>query len=116
MSDLDSELVGRQAGPARVFMRAHGRAEIAVSVVTLAEFYEKRGLAMARELAARFTVLGIHQADAFRCGLIQTRLAHRRLEENDAWLAAQALRSDAGLVTRDGRFADVPGLKVVAYA
>jgi predicted nucleic acid-binding protein len=59
-------------------------------------------------------VLGLHAADALCCGLLQTRLA-RRLGENDAWLAAQALRGDLALVTRDRRFADVPKLDILTY-
>ena len=89
-------------------------ARVFVSVVTVAEFYEKRGREAARELAARFAVVGLHVGDALRCGLLQSRSA-RRLGENDAWLAAQALRGGLELVTRDQRFDDVAGLEIVRY-
>jgi hypothetical protein len=114
VSDLDSELEARISGPARRFAQTHGAALIFVSVVTIAEFYERCGREAARDLAGRFPVIGLHVGDALRCGLLQTR-ASRRLGENDAWLAAQALRSDLELVTRDRRFDDVPGLDVVRY-
>jgi predicted nucleic acid-binding protein len=85
-----------------------------VSVVTVEEFYEKRGREAARDLAANYAVLGLHVVDALRCGLLQTR-SSQRLSESDAWLAAQALRGDLELVTRDRRFDDVRGLEIVRY-
>jgi predicted nucleic acid-binding protein len=114
VSDLDAELTRREAGPARAFFERMRQCEVFVSVVTLEEFYEKRGQEAARELASRFSVLGLHVGDALRCGLLQTRSA-RRLGENDAWLAAQALRGGCSIVTRGRRFNDVPGLEVLSY-
>ncbi len=114
VSDLDGELVRREVGPARTFFGRMRQSEVYVSVVTLEEFYEKRGPEAARELASRFSVLGLHLGDAMRCGLLQTRSA-RRLGENDAWLASQALRGACSIVTRDRRFDDVPGLDVLNY-
>lgn len=114
VSDLDAELTRRETGPARTFFERVRQAEIFVSVITVEEFYEKRGREAARELASRFAVLGLHVGDALRCGLLQSRSA-RRLGENDAWLAAQALRSSCSIVTRDKRFDDVPGLEVLRY-
>jgi predicted nucleic acid-binding protein len=115
VSDYDSELTRQQTGPARRFARQFLAARVFVSVVTVEEFYEKRGRDAARELAVRFSVLGIHVADALRCGQLQARSA-RRLGENDAWLAAQALRSGLSLVTRDNRFDDVVGLNLIRYS
>ena len=114
VSDLDSELTRRESGPARSFFGRMRSSEVFVSVVTLEEYYEKRGYEAARELASRFSVLGLHVGDALRCGQLQTRSA-RRLGENDAWLAAQALRGGCSIVTRDRRFDDVPGLEVLNY-
>lgn len=114
VSDLDAEFVRRETGPARAFFARMRQAEIFVSVITVEEFYEKRGREAARELASRFAVLGLHVGDALRCGLLQSRSA-RRLGENDAWLAAQALRSSCSIVTRDRRFDDVTGLDVIRY-
>jgi predicted nucleic acid-binding protein len=114
VSDLDAELTRRESGPTLTFFNRMRQAEVFVSVVTLEEFYEKRGHEAARELASRFSILGIHVGDALRCGLLQTRSA-RRLGENDAWLAAQALRGGCSIVTRDLRFDDVTGLEVLHY-
>ena len=114
VSDLDAELAQRQTSPARRLARQFLASQVFVSVVTVEEFYEKRGQEAARELVARFAVLGLHVADALRCGLLQTRSA-RRLGENDAWLAAQALRGGFALMTRDSRFDAVAGLEVVRY-
>jgi len=114
VSDLDAELVRRETGPARAFFDRMRQSEVFVSVVTLEEFCEKRGHEAARELASRFSVLGLHMGDALRCGPLQTR-STRRLGENDAWLAAQALRGGCSIVTRDRRFDDVPGLEVLTY-
>ena len=114
VSDLDGELTRRETGPARAFLERLRHATVFVSVVTVEEFYEKRGREAARELAARFAVLGLHVGDALRCGLLQSRSA-RRLAENDAWLAAQALRGGCSIVTRDHRFDDVAGLEVLRY-
>lgn len=90
------------------------RAAVFVSVITVEEFDEKRGPEAARELVSRFAVLGLHAGDALRCGLLQSRSARRR-GENDAWLAAQALRGDCAIVTRDRRCDEVPGLEVIRY-
>ena len=114
VSDLDAELTRRETGPARAFFGRMRQAEVFVSVVTLEEFFEKRGPEAARELASRFSIFGLHVGDALRCGLLQTRSA-KRLGENDAWLAAQALRGGCSIVTRDRRFDDVPGLEVLNY-
>ncbi len=114
VSDLDAELARREMGPAHTFFERMRKSEVFVSVVTLEEFYEKRGHGAARELAARFSVLGLHVGDAMRCGLLQT-ISAKRLGENDAWLAAQALRGGRSIVTRDRRFDDVPGLAVLNY-
>src|ERR1700690_30883 len=114
VSDLDADFSRRGVGPARAFFKRRRQSDVFVSVVPLEEFFEKRGHEAARELASRFSVLGLHVGDAMRCGLLQTRSA-RRLGENDAWLAAQALRGGCSIVTRDRRFDDVPGLEVLHY-
>ena len=114
-SDYESEVTGGRNGPARRFLQNAAGADIIVSVVTIAEYYERFGRAKSARMAASYTTLGIHYADAIKCGEIQTRLAAKRLGENDAWLATQAIRSGATLVTRDKRFKDVHGLSVAYY-
>jgi predicted nucleic acid-binding protein len=69
---------------------------------------------------------GLQFLNAFRCEPIPERAADfyadlkltRRqrglsLDENDLWVAATALAFGAGLVSRDGDFAGIPGLSVV---
>jgi predicted nucleic acid-binding protein len=114
-SDYKSEHAARRIGPARSFARRFSDGEMVVSVVTIAEYYERFGRDAASGLAANYTTLGLHVGDALKCGEIQTRLAARRMGENDAWLAAQAIRAGAAIVTRDKRFRDVHGLKVESY-
>jgi len=114
-SDYESEIVARRIGPARGFARRIGACDTVVSVVTIAEYYERFGRERAALLASEYPILGLHLADAFKCGEIQARLAAKRLGENDAWLAAQAMRAGARLVTRDRRFRDVRGLEVEFY-
>ena len=55
-----------------------------------------------RALAAlqRFSILGLHLAQARRCALLQRRSA-RRMGENDAWLVATAESVPADVVGAD---------------
>ena len=48
----------------------------------------------------RFTIQGLHLAQARRCALLQRRTS-RRLGENDAWLVATAESIDADVVGAD---------------
>ena len=48
----------------------------------------------------RFTIQGLHLAQAQRCALLQRR-ARQRLGENDAWLVATAEALDADIVGAD---------------
>jgi predicted nucleic acid-binding protein len=100
---LEREAAAGSLGPARRFLPAlRGRA-LVVSVVTVAELLE----GAADETATwttlqRFTIQGIHLAQARRCALLQRRSA-RRMGENDAWLVATAESLDADLVGDDNR-------------
>jgi predicted nucleic acid-binding protein len=99
--DLERETAGGQMGPARRFLPSlRGRA-LVVSVVTVAEVLEG-ALNEANTLASlqRFTIQGLHLAQARRCALLQRR-ASRRLGENDAWLVATAESIDADVVAAD---------------
>ena len=48
----------------------------------------------------RFTIQGLHLAQARRCALLQRRAA-RRIGENDVWLVATAESLDADIVGAD---------------
>jgi len=114
-SDFETEIATGRIGPARRFLQSMPKTRVIVSVVTIAEYYERFGRVAAAKLAVNHATIGLHLADALKCGEIQTRLAAKRLGENDAWLAAQAMRAGATIVTRDKRFKDVRGLSVATY-
>ena len=98
---LEHETASRENGPARQFLPALRRRRIVISVVSVEELLE--GAAdEAATLAAlhRFTVQGLHLAQARRCALLQRR-APRRLGENDAWLIATADLLNADVVGAD---------------
>jgi predicted nucleic acid-binding protein len=42
------------------------------------------------------------------------RASGRRMDVQDAWIAATALTADASVASRDDDFADVPGLEVIS--
>jgi predicted nucleic acid-binding protein len=102
-------------------------AEIAVSIVTIAELETgvlaatAPGVRAARLRTLRdvenLTALPIDRdvASAFATLVVETRAAGRgRLGVQDAWIAATAIAHDADLLTQDADFAGVPGLRVVA--
>ena len=62
-------------------------------------------------------ILAHDMETARRYGLIQhvLRLKGKPLTQNDAWIAATAMRFDLPLVTRDKHFDYVDGLKIVAW-
>lgn len=100
-------------------------ADLAVSVVTLAELRtgvlvasdaeRGRRLATLERAVGSFEVLGIDAAVAERFADIAAALRQggRRLGVQDAWIAATALATGAGVVTQDDGFELVPGLEVV---
>jgi hypothetical protein len=98
---LERETAGREVGPARTFLpRLRGR-RLIVSIVTLAEVLEGAADPVTASTALqRFSIQGLHLAQARRCALIQRRSA-RRLGENDAWLVATAESLDADVVGAD---------------
>ena len=99
--DLERETAAGNVGPARSFLPSLRGRPIVVSVVSVAEVLEgaideKAALASLR----RFSIQGLHLAQARRCALLQRRPS-RRLGENDAWLVATAESIDADVVAAD---------------
>jgi predicted nucleic acid-binding protein len=99
--DLERETAKGELGPARQFLPSLRGRPLVVSVVTVAEVLE----GVSDETAAmaflqRFSIQGIHLAQARRCALMQRRAA-RRLGENDAWLVATAESLNADIVAAD---------------
>lgn len=99
--DLERELAARTLGPARRFLQSLRGRRLVVSVISVEEVLEG---ASAEDAAVaglqRFTLQGLHLAQARRCALLQRR-ASRRLGENDAWLVATAESIDADIVGAD---------------
>jgi predicted nucleic acid-binding protein len=99
--DLERETGTGDLGPARRFLPSLRGRPLVVSTVSVEELLE----GAADETAAlaslqRFTIQGLHVAQARRCALTQRR-APRRLGENDAWLVATAESIDADVVAAD---------------
>lgn len=100
---LEREAAAGVAGPARRFLPSLRGRSLVVSVVTVAELLEGAAdEAAAWALLQRFTIQGIHLAQARRCAALQRRSA-RRMGENDAWLVATADSLDADVVGDDHR-------------
>ena len=99
--DLERETANAEIGPARRFLSSLRGRPLVVSVVSVEELLEG-AISEADALAAlqRFTIQGLHLAQARRCALLQRRAA-RRLGENDAWLVATAESIDGDVVAAD---------------
>ena len=99
--DLERETASGVIGPARRFLPSlHGR-PLVISIVTVEELLE--GAVNETESLAslqRFTIQGLHLAQARRCALLQRR-SSQRLGENDAWLVATAESINADIVAAD---------------
>lgn len=101
--DLERETATGEVGPARRFLSSLRGRTLVVSVVTVEEVLEgARSEPAALAALRRFTIQGLHLAQARRCALLQRRTS-RRLGENDAWLVATAEVLDADVVAADRR-------------
>ena len=99
--DLEREAVSGEVGPARRFLPSLRRRSLVVSIVSVEELLEGAvDEAVAVASLQRFTIQGLHFAQARRCALLQRRAA-RRMGENDAWLIATAESIDADVVGAD---------------
>lgn len=113
--ELEDELVGRCPGAATSVLAAHRRQAVAVSIITVGEFAEGFVDPQAfGEFIARFRVVQLSRAIAWRTAMMQSSLS-RRLGENDAWIAATALAYGATLVARESAFARVPKLNYLKF-
>lgn len=112
---LEREAAAGAAGPARRFLPALRGRPLVVSVVTVAELLEGAvNEAAAWASLQRFTIQGIHLAQARRCAVLQRRSA-RRLGENDAWLVATAELLDADIVGDDNRAFERLGARYLKF-
>ncbi len=98
---LERETARGQEGPARKFLLTLRGRPLAVSIVTVEEVLEGAADEEAAFAALqRFSIQGLHLAQARRCALLQRRTP-RRLGENDAWLMATAESIAADVVGAD---------------
>lgn len=117
ISFLREQTTGAAGDASRYVRGLPGRARVHLSIVAYAEIMEHAAepIELARELRARFRFVGLSQDIAERVALIQTRSA-RRMGENDAWIAATAMKGDFTLVADDDKaFRDRPGLTYVNF-
>jgi len=99
--------------------------EVFVSSIALGELYFGAGksgrpqtnLARIDEFVADNVVLGCDTDAARWYGKVKNalRLKGRPIPGNDLWIAAIALQHDLTLITRDGHFNEVDGLKVEVW-
>ena len=98
---LERETAKGEEGPARRFLPTLRGRPLAVSIVTVEEVLEGAVDEVAAFAALqRFSIQGLHLAQARRCALLQRR-ASRRMGENDAWLVATAESIAADIVGAD---------------
>jgi len=98
---LERETAKGEHGPARRFLPSLRGRPLVVSVVTVEELLEgATDEAAALASLQRFSIHGVHLAQARRCALLQRR-AKRRMGENDAWLVATAESINADVVGAD---------------
>jgi predicted nucleic acid-binding protein len=98
---LERETAKREQGPARRFLPSLRGRPLVVSIVTVEELLEgATDEAAALSSLQRFSIQGVHLAQARRCALLQRR-ARRRMGENDAWLVATAESINADVVGAD---------------
>jgi predicted nucleic acid-binding protein len=98
---LERETAAREQGPARTFLISLRGRPLVVSIVSVEEILEGAAdTAAALASLQRFSIQGLHLAQAERCALVQRR-ASRRMGENDAWLVATAQSIDADVVGAD---------------
>jgi predicted nucleic acid-binding protein len=99
--DLERETAAGTVGPARTFLSSLRGRPVVVSIVSVEELLEG-AIDEAATIASlqRFTIQGLHLAQARRCALFQRRTS-QRLGENDAWLVATAESIDADIVGAD---------------
>lgn len=112
--DLADELQAQRPGPCVSFLQANRHRTKHVSVVTLGEFAVGATAAETKRFFRGFQPLALGQELAIFAGRLQSGLPFE-MGENDLWIAATAMRERMPVVTRDGAFRRVPGLRVLVY-
>jgi predicted nucleic acid-binding protein len=98
---LERETANGDKGPARRFLPSLRGRQLVISIVTVEELLEGAAdESTAMSALQRFSIQGLHLAQAPRCALLQRRSGHR-MGENDAWLVATAESINADIVGAD---------------
>jgi predicted nucleic acid-binding protein len=98
---LERETASGEIGPARRFLPSLRGRRLVISIVNVEELLEGAADEVGTVASLqRFTIQGLHLAQATRCALLQRR-ASRRMGENDAWLVATAESINADVVGAD---------------
>lgn len=116
--DLEEELALARVGAARRFLGRHRGRPVVVSVIALGEL--AAGLddsQEARVFVQRFRIATLKPEIALEAGALDRELIAigQRLGENDTWLAGFARYYGVPLVSNDGDFDRVAGLRRIAY-
>jgi predicted nucleic acid-binding protein len=116
--DLEEELAGRRAGPARRFLGQHRAEPHVVSVISLGELAAgMEDNEMARRFLSRFRCATLKPEMALAAAEVDRALMAQgfRLGENDNWLAGVALYYGIAIVSNDPDFDRVPGLRRLGF-
>lgn len=119
--DLECELARGVEGPAQRFLLENGTARVYVAFITVGEIavgFAPNDRHKLRRLIAPYKVIGYSEEVSWHYAQVYRYLRDQGLliGTNDTWIAAVALASELGLVTRNERhFRRVPHLEVVPY-
>jgi predicted nucleic acid-binding protein len=112
------EKQAHRIGPALTFSAAQRRQVVRTSVISLAEvavsFPDSE---QAWNYFGHWTVYRLHDGIARAAADLDRRMVHagQRLGENDNWIAGFCLYYREPLISLDGGFDRVPGLRRIAY-
>jgi len=116
LSDFRREQERRLVGPARSLLVRHHGQPFLVSVISAGEIaviFDTT--AEARAFLRPYRILRLTPEVAYVAAEIDRELADQRLGENDNWIAGFCRYYGQPLISRDGGFDRVPGLRRLAY-
>lgn len=118
---LDTGIVGAYLNNDSTIRRRLKGVDFFISIVVAGELYHgafnsttrARNLANVRQFLSLHRLVPLDEGTAERFGVISTELQQRGrvIPQNDIWIAAQAIRYELTLVTRDAHFEDLANLK-----
>ena len=116
LSDLLQEQQRQIVGPARAFIARHRRQRALVTVISVGELAVVFDSTIeARAFLEPYRVLRLTPEIAYVAAQIDRELAATRLGENDNWIAGFCRYYGQPLITRDGDFERVRGLRLLTY-